>query len=63
MEQEQERKRAYVDFGGLDIIDENLARIMKARDELNDAIRALTLNRVGFTVDFKLHKEEPASDN
>ena len=60
---EQERQRAYVDFGGLDIIDEKLARIMKARDELNDAIRALTLNRVGFTIDFKLQQEEPASGN
>jgi len=60
---ENERQWATVDFEGLDVVDERLARVMKARNELNEAIRALTLNKVGFTVVFKSQEEDLISGN
>ena len=61
---ENERQWAIVDFEGLDVVDERLERVMKARKELNDdAVRALSLSGVSFTIEFKPHKEEPVSGN
>ncbi len=58
---ENERQFAIVDFEGLATIDERLVRVMKARGELEAALRDLGITRIGFTIQFKQQKEEPVS--
>ena len=61
--EQQERQWVIVDLDGLDTIDERLERVMKARRELEEAVRALGITRIGITLQFKQQQEEPASGN